>query len=102
MPICFQEHGTICFEDSPGDDDAWLRADVAIEGGHVFFDRGGLCRLNAADCRQLAAWLTARAAEFPPDPERKDGNARSGYGGRHNRRRRPSPSLKRQTSDAAA
>jgi len=45
----------IGFEDPRKADDNWVRADVYEDG--VGFDRGGLCKLTATECRVLADWL---------------------------------------------
>lgn len=85
--MCFGERKQICFEDTLNDDDNWLRADVAMDERHVIVDRGGLCRLDAADCQALAQWLMARAAEFPPAPA-KATNRRGRYAAHHKGGRR--------------
>jgi hypothetical protein len=68
----------IGFENEAGNEDDWLRADADPSG--VTFDRGGLCRLNRADCLALAAWLERTAHKLPVPAEPRKIKRRTGCG----------------------
>jgi hypothetical protein len=60
----------------------WLRADRYDDG--VGFDRAGLCKLDADECRELAAWLFLAAELLPPKAEPIKKRGRKPMQGRHN------------------
>lgn len=97
MPICFDDRKQILFEDLPGDEDNWVRADVYER--HIGFDRCGLCRLTADDARALARWLLERADALPTVLPPRPRNVRGGYGGRPGK---PTKEKQRQVSAGAA
>lgn len=67
MPMYMRDSKQIGFSDD-GDDDNWVRADHYETG--VGFDRAGLHKLGAAECRQLAEWLLEIASELLIQDER--------------------------------
>jgi hypothetical protein len=86
MLAAINDRREIAFEFVTDPDSNWLRAYMMNRANsnmaRVAFDRAGLCYLDAENCRELAAWLLARAEEMvqqPPAPQKKPKRRRFGF-----------------------